>query len=157
MASPVCINLSLYVLQVGTADGQSRAVFQNSRTVSDLHNMNQIDNASPVDKNKLFRPQLFIDLLQALPNPAFSISCNDPGILSFPFDIENFLIRNLFQTAARLYRIHLAFFQRNQSDRILYGRGKPSVHILFRHITKNRQLKCIYGILNVRSNKNDPL
>jgi hypothetical protein len=48
---------------MGAADGEGGAVFQHNRTLPDLHDMDHVDDAAPVDEDKFLCGQLLIDLL----------------------------------------------------------------------------------------------
>ena len=86
MLPPVAVDLRLYRLQMGAADGEGRAVFQHRHAVFDLHDMDEVHDAAPVDVEKLLRPQLLVDLLQAFPNLGHPVGRGDAGIFAVPFN-----------------------------------------------------------------------
>ena len=66
MRPPELIDLLLYLLQMGTADGQLLSIFEHRHPVADFHNVNDIDNTATVNKDELRRVQFVEYLLQAL-------------------------------------------------------------------------------------------
>ncbi len=63
MRPPKPIDLPFYFLQVRTADWYLLSVFQESHTMADFHNLNNVDNITPVNEDKLRRVQFLEHLL----------------------------------------------------------------------------------------------
>ena len=63
---PSYMDLLLYLLQVGAADGQLLAILEHRHPVADFHNVNDIDNTATVNKDELRCVQFVEYLLQAL-------------------------------------------------------------------------------------------
>lgn len=119
MLPPVAVDLRLYRLQMGAADGEGHAVFQHRHAVFDLHDMDEVDDAAPVDVEKLLRSQLLVDLLQAFPNLGHPAGRGDAGIFSVPFNEIDLPVREFFQAAAGLDGIGFPVLQ---GDRAMASR-----------------------------------
>ena len=59
------VDLLLYFLQMGAADGEDRPVLKNCRPVLNLHYVYQIYDTAPVNKKKFLCVQFLVNLLQA--------------------------------------------------------------------------------------------
>ena len=108
MRPPESIDLCFYGLKLAAADGQRLAIFQQGHAAADPHDLGDVHNAAPVNKEKVRAVQFRKDLLQAFAHFGEAPGGNNAGVLSLPLDVLDLPQRDLFQAAFGLNCIALA-------------------------------------------------